>query len=103
VVVDDDLDPMSQSDMLVALGSRWQPHPGTHIYESAPASFFEPSSPDGKTTSKIAIDATMQWPEEGGPAGFAALNRNLFAQGAAPDIFAQVLKKWPEQLVRRPW
>lgn len=103
VVVDDDLDPMVQSDMLVALGSRWQPHPATHIYESAKASFFEPSSPDGQTTSKIAIDATMQWPEEGGPAEFAALNRNLFNQAVAPDIFAQVLKKWPDQLVRKPW
>jgi len=103
VVVDDDLDVMSQSDMLLALGSRWQPHPASHIVESAPASFFEPSSPDGETTSKIVIDATIQWPEEGGPKEFAGLNRGLFTQAAAPDIMARVAAKWPEQLVRKPW
>lgn len=103
VVVDDDLDVMSISDMAVALGSRWQPHPASHITESARASFFEPSSPDGKTTSKIAIDATMQWPEEGGPPVFPELNRGLFERAADPEIMARVLAKWPEQLERKPW
>ena len=102
VVVDDDLDVMSQSEMLLALGSRWQPK-ASEVYPSKPASFFEPSSPDGKTTSKIAIDATMQWPEEGGPAEFPALNRNLFDQAAAPDIYEKVIAKWPAQLTRKPW
>ncbi|MBM4195569.1 MAG: UbiD family decarboxylase [Gammaproteobacteria bacterium] len=103
VVVDDDLDVMNQSEMLVALGSRWQPGTASEIYPSKPASFFEPSSPDGKTTSKIAIDATMQWPEEGGPAEFPALNRNLFDRSAASDVYAKVLAKWPDQLTRKPW
>jgi UbiD family decarboxylase len=103
VVVDDDLDVMNQSEMLLALGSRWQPSKASEMYAAKPASFFEPSSPDGKVTSKIAIDATMQWPEEGGPPAFPALNRNLFDQAAAPDITARVLEKWPELLTRRPW
>lgn len=103
VAVDDDLDVMNQAEMWLALGSRWQPYPAAHTYESAPASFFEPSSPDGKTTSKIAIDATMQWPEEGGPKAFPLLNRNLHEAAAAPDITARVLQKWPELLVRKPW
>jgi 4-hydroxy-3-polyprenylbenzoate decarboxylase len=103
VVVDDDLDVMNQAEMLLALGSRWQPAKGTHIYASKPASFFEPSSPDGKTTSKVAIDATMLWPEEGGPKEFPALNRNLFDRAAAPDITARVRAKWPELLIRKPW
>lgn len=103
IVVDDDLDVMNRAEMMLALGSRWQPHPASHIYKSAPASFFEPSSADGKTTSKIAIDATMQWPEEGGPAEFPALNRNLWEAAAAPDIMDRILAKWPEQLQRKPW
>ena len=103
VVVDDDLDVMNQSEMLLALGSRWQPGKGSEIYPTKPASFFEPSSADGKTTSKIAIDATMQWAEEGGPTEFPALNRNLFDQAAAPDIYETILTKWPEQLTRKPW
>ncbi len=103
VVVDDDLDILNQAEMLLALGSRWQPGTGTQIYGSKPASFFEPSSPDGKTTSKIAIDATMQWPEEGGPKVFPALNRNLYEQAAAPDMLERILKKWPRQLIRKPY
>ncbi len=103
VVVDDDLDIMNQSEMLLALGSRWQPAKASEIYASKPASFFEPSSPDGKVTSKIAIDATMQWPEEGGPKEFPALNRNLFDQAASDDITSRILAKWPAQLTRKPW
>lgn len=93
VVVDDDLDIMNQSEMLLALGSRWQPSPASSINPNGKASFFEPSSPDGKTSSKIAIDATMQWPEEGGPKEFPALNRNLFEQ-AAPTGVENVVKKF---------
>lgn len=103
IVTDDDLDPMSQSDMLVALGSRWQPSKATQLYEKKPASFFEPSSPDGKFTSKAAIDATRQWPEEGGPAEFAAFNRGLFQAAADPGLMARVQAKWPDKLARKPW
>lgn len=103
VVVDDDLDIMNQSDMWVALGSRWQPATASQMYASKPASFFEPSSPDGKNTSKIAIDATMQWPEEGGPKEFPALNKNLFDKAASPDIRRRVLEKWSALLTRKPW
>lgn len=103
VVVDDDLDVMNQAEMLLALGSRWQPAKASELYAGKPASFFEPSSPDGKVTDKIAIDATMQWPAEGGPAEFPALNRNLFEKAAAPDIMGKVVAKWPELLTRRPW
>jgi 3-polyprenyl-4-hydroxybenzoate decarboxylase len=89
--------------MLIALGSRWQPFKATQLYERKPASFFEPSSPDGKFTSKAAIDATRQWPEEGGPKEFAGFNRGLFQAAAAPDILARVQAKWPDQLTRKPF
>ena len=97
IVVDDDMDVLNRDEMLLALGSRWQPAGNTTIFEKRKASFFEPSSPDGKTTSKIAIDATMQWPEEGGPKEFPKLNRNLF-EAAAPDAMASVSDKWPQYL-----
>jgi hypothetical protein len=51
----------------------------------------------------VAIDATMQWPEEGGRKEFPALNRNLFDQAASADITSRILAKWPAQLTRKPW
>lgn len=101
VVVDDDLDIMNQSEMWLALGSRWQPSPGSEIIESAPASFFEPSAVDERT-SKIAIDATIQWPEEGGREEFPALNRNLF-EAEAPDAVRNAVAKWGDKIRRRPF
>ena len=102
IVVDEDMDILRMEDVLLALGSRWQPVPASEIYDKMRASFFEPSSPDGKTTSKIAIDATMQWPQEGGPATYPALSRNLFKE-AAPEALTQVTQKWPDMFDRKPY
>ncbi|WP_101757101.1 UbiD family decarboxylase [Oceanicoccus sp. KOV_DT_Chl] len=101
VVVDDDLDIMNQAEMWLALGSRWQPAAASDITESAKASFFEPSAVDGRT-SKIAIDATIQWPEEGGPKDFPALNRNLF-EAKAPDAVKKAVIKWADKIQRKPF
>ncbi len=97
MVVDSDLDVMKMSDMMVAFGSRWQPHPATHIYEDARGLDLDPSSPERGKTSKIVIDATRQWPEEGGPQEFAPLNRTLLEE-AVPDGFTDVDAKWGETI-----
>jgi 3-polyprenyl-4-hydroxybenzoate decarboxylase len=75
--------------MLFAIGSRWQPYPAAEIIKDAPAIVTDPSTVVPLRTSKIVIDATKQWPEEGGPQVYAERNRVLLEQGA-PDVFAQV-------------
>ncbi len=93
VVVDDDLDVTNQEQMLAALGARWQPHGATHIYESLPALPLDPSLIKAARGSKIAIDATRQWREEGGPQDFPAMNRTLLEEGA-PEAIDRVDRKW---------
>lgn len=100
VVVDDDLDVTSHEQMLAALGARWQPFGATRIYESLPALPLDPSLVKAARGSKIAIDATRQWPEEGGPEDFPPMNRTLLEQGA-PDAIDRVDRKWGELI--RDW
>lgn len=98
IVVDDDIDVQDTTAVRFAIGSRWQPSLATEIIENRRAFALDPASPDRKTTSKIIIDATRQWPEEGGPAVYQQLNRTVF-EAAAPDAIANVIAKWP-QLVK---
>jgi len=100
VVVDDDLDVTNQEQMLAALGARWQPAGATRIYDSLPALPLDPSLVKRARGSKIAIDATRRWPEEGGPKAFAPMNRTLLEEGA-PDAIATVDQKWGEMI--RNW
>jgi 4-hydroxy-3-polyprenylbenzoate decarboxylase len=100
VVVDEDLDVTNQQQMLAALGTRWQPINATHLYESMNGLPLDPSAVRRGRTSKVAIDATRQWPEEGGPKVFPSLNRALLDSGA-PDAFAEVDERWGELI--RGW
>jgi len=100
IVVDEDLDVTNQQQMLEALGTRWQPGNSTHVYESMNGLPLDPSAVQRGRTSKIAIDATRQWPEEGGPETFPPLNRALLESGA-PDAFATVDERWAELI--RNW
>jgi 4-hydroxy-3-polyprenylbenzoate decarboxylase len=100
VVVDADIDVTDQRTLLAALGARWQPYGNTHIYEDRPGMPLDPSAARIGKSSKIAIDATRQWPEEGGPRAFAATNRELLVQGA-PDAIPKVDAKWGKKL--RDW
>ena len=98
IVVDDDLDVTDRTEMVFALGSRWQPHTASYIYEELRGMPLDPSMPNRPMTSKIAIDATRQWPEEGGPKVYPELSRTLLEQGA-PESFARAEAKWGD-LVR---
>lgn len=98
IVVDDDIDVMYSAAVRFAVGSRWQPSIATEIFENRRAFSLDPAAPDRKTTSKIVIDATRQWPEEGGPPFYQELNRTVFER-AEPDAIARVTAKWPEQLL----
>jgi 3-polyprenyl-4-hydroxybenzoate decarboxylase len=98
VVVDEDIDVTDHEQVLAAMGARWQPFGNTEVYESQPALPLDPSTEKLGSGSKIAIDATRQWPEENGPSVFPAMNRTLLEEGA-PQAFARVDKQWGE-LVR---
>ena len=86
--------------MLAALGARWQPDGSTHIYPKLPGMPLDPSAVKRGQTNKIAIDATRQWPEEGGPSSFPSRNRALLEAGA-PDAIARVDEQWGELI--RSW
>jgi 4-hydroxy-3-polyprenylbenzoate decarboxylase len=99
VVLDDDVDLMNQQDVLRAIVSRWQPHPATHILENGRGIIIDPSQREARKTSKIAIDATRQLPEEGGPDVFAANSRDLFNE-LQPDAISDSEKLYAELLRR---
>jgi 3-polyprenyl-4-hydroxybenzoate decarboxylase len=46
-------------------------------------------------TSKIIIDATRQWPAEGGPESWPPASRELL-QEKCPETFELVAKRWQE-------
>ena len=90
--MDKDISVLNPLNVLHALGARWQPStsliiPQTQIF------IPDPSSPKEKMTSKIVIDATRQFPEEGGPETFPAVSRILLEDGC-PDAFELVDSKW---------
>ena len=93
VVVDDDLEVLDRVQMMHAIGSRWQPQPATAIIPESRGMPLDPSLTKRPMTSKIVIDATRQWPEEGGPKNYQALNRAELAR-LAPQSFARVDANW---------
>lgn len=97
VVVDDDINVLDRSQVLHTVGSRWQPFPAAEIIEKARGMALDPSSPDRPNSSKIVIDATRQWPEEGGPDPYPVLNRELLEK-LAPQSFDRVDANWGDML-----
>jgi len=100
IVVDQDIDVMDRTQVMFALGSRWQPYPATEIFKDLTGIITDPSQLTQGRTSKIVIDATRQLPAEGGRADFPATNRELLQQGA-PEAFALVDKLYGPAL--RSW
>jgi 4-hydroxy-3-polyprenylbenzoate decarboxylase len=100
VVLDDDVNLLNQQDVLRAIVARWQPHPATYILEDGRGIIIDPSQREPRKTSKIAIDATRQWPEEGGPEKFAGNSRDLLNEmqpDAIPEsaqLYAALLNNW---------
>ncbi|MCK6370161.1 MAG: UbiD family decarboxylase [Gammaproteobacteria bacterium] len=99
IVVDKDLDILDPSQVLHALGARWQPSASLLIPQTQ-MMMPDPSRPRWGLSSKMVIDATRQLPGEGGPASWPALNRDLLVE-RAPQAFELVDARWPEYFSRR--
>jgi len=93
VVVEEDIDVLDRTAVMHAMGSRWQPQSATLIVPEARGMPLDPSLVKSPMTSKIVIDATRQWPQEGGPQEYQALNRTMLSE-LAPDAFPQIDAKW---------
>jgi len=99
IVVDDDIDVLDSAAVRFAIGSRWQPATATEILKGKRAFALDPGAPDRKTTSKAIIDATRQWPEEGGPPFYQELNRAVLER-AVPGVVERAKARWAQQLLR---
>jgi len=89
IMVDDDIDLWNPADLFMAFATRWQAFPASHIFEDLPSKPLETSSPVRGHTSKIVIDATRQWPEEGGRTEFPEYSRSVLS-AHDPGIFDRV-------------
>ncbi|MDH5254465.1 MAG: UbiD family decarboxylase [Gammaproteobacteria bacterium] len=100
IVVDKDVDVLNRTEVMQAVGARWQPYPGAEIIKEARGMALDPSSPKRPMSSKIVIDATRQLPEEGGPKVYPERNRDLLVK-LAPESFNIVERNWDQYL--RGW
>ena len=97
IVVDKDVNVLDRTEVMFAVGSRWQPYPASAIIEKTLGLQTDPSQVEYARTSKIVIDATRQLPGEGGKADFPRTNRELLSEGA-PNAFAEVDELFREAL-----
>jgi 4-hydroxy-3-polyprenylbenzoate decarboxylase len=93
VMVDDDIEVLDRTQVMHAMGARWQPQPATAIIPESRGMPLDPSLTKRPMTSKIVIDATRQLPEEGGPQVYQALNRTELER-LAPESFEKVAARW---------
>lgn len=100
VVVDEDIDVLDSQQVNTAIGSRFRPKQDSLMIDSARGMPLDPSIQEKNMTSKLVIDATVPWPEEGGPENFAKLNRALLEE-LAPESFALVEQKWGDIVKRK--
>ncbi len=100
IVVDKDVDILNRTEVMQAVGARWQPYPAAEIIKEARGMPLDPSAPKRPMSSKIVIDATRQWPEEGGPEIYPERNRDLLNE-LAPEAKKLVDARWDEYM--RGW
>lgn len=96
IVVDKDINILDPSQVLHALGARWQPKASLLIPQTQ-MMMPDPSRSHWALSSKMVMDATRQLEAEGGPRSWAPLNRDLLVQGA-PGAFPLVDGRWEEYL-----
>ncbi|MEO7386562.1 MAG: UbiD family decarboxylase domain-containing protein [Gammaproteobacteria bacterium] len=95
IVVDKDIDLHNKDQVFNALGTRWQPSPGSLLIPQTKGFPLDPSAPTRWVTSKMVIDATRQLPAEGGPEQWPAVSRVLLNE-QSPATNALVNSRWAE-------
>jgi 4-hydroxy-3-polyprenylbenzoate decarboxylase len=65
VVVDDDINIQNMDEVLWAITARTDPARDTIIIDNVPTDSLDPASPIVNLGSKLGIDATTKWREEG--------------------------------------
>ena len=95
IVVDKDIDLHDKSQIFHALGTRWQPSPGSLLIPQTRGFPLDPSAPTRWVTSKMIIDATRQLPAEGGPEKWPAVSRVIIEE-RSPETFELVNGRWAE-------
>jgi 4-hydroxy-3-polyprenylbenzoate decarboxylase len=93
IVVDKDVDVHDKAEIFQALGTRWQPNPAAEIVEETKGMPLDASAPKRFFTSKIIIDATRQFSDEGGPAIWPEISK-VMLQELSPDTFDLIEKNW---------
>ena len=93
IVVDKDVDVHDKAEIFQALGTRWQPYPAAEIVEEAKGMPLDASAPKRFFTSKIIIDATRQFSDEGGPAIWPEISK-VMLQEFSPETFDLIEKNW---------
>jgi len=102
VVVDDDVDVMDTAAVGLAIGSRLQAETAVSVF-SGRGMTLDPSSVERGKSGKLVIDATRQWPEEGGPDSYPPFNRTLLEE-MAPQSFDAVEEKFGKYVEQgRTW
>jgi 4-hydroxy-3-polyprenylbenzoate decarboxylase len=90
VVVDDDIDVQNIDEVLWAITARTDPARDTIIIDNAPTDSLDPASPLVNLGSKLGIDATTKWREEG-------YNREVQQLAQVDDNTRSFVdKRWPE-------
>jgi len=97
IVVDTDVNMLDPIEVMAAIGARWQPDPASKIIPEAFGLFTDPSQVVYERTSKIVIDATKQWPEEGGQENFPKSNRQYLTD-EAPQVWDIVDSKYGDMI-----
>jgi 4-hydroxy-3-polyprenylbenzoate decarboxylase len=64
IVVDDDIDARSWTDVMWAISTRMDPARDTTVIENTPIDYLDFASPESGLGSKIGLDATNKWPPE---------------------------------------
>jgi 4-hydroxy-3-polyprenylbenzoate decarboxylase len=98
IAVDKDIDILDKTQVLFALGSRWQSVQDIATLQNQRGLITDPSPLEARMTDKLIIDATRQLPGEDGRAVFPATNRALLEQ-AMPEVFASVDRRYRASLL----
>lgn len=101
IVVDRDVDVRDKTQIFQALGTRWQPHPASLLIPQTRGFPLDPSAPTRWVTSKMIVDATRQWPAEGGPETAPRISRQILEE-QSPDTFDLVAERWEEYFKNWP-